>query len=1104
MLEFVVGAPASGKTDYLMRRIAADVRQGRQAVLLTTRQATHAMERRLVCDYLPQGLLRVQVLDVERLAQRILDDAGGAAGETMSAVGRLMGVHTVVEQCREKLSLYAASIAQTGFCSRVAAQLDTLKRWNVSAQQLQEAAQQVQDAQLRRKLEDISRIAQACQAYFAARGCAVQDSLMLAAQKINAGALEWIGQCTFYIDGLQSEDAATRYLLSAVLSRCAHMYITIPIDQAHMQQARFDAPRQAYALFRQMAADCGVDTRVRTLEIRETKEKELAHLRENLFVYPGRAFDGPARRVVLQECRDPRREAEWVAAKILTLCRDRAMRFRDFTVVCADEQSGFSQIRRAFERFDVAAFYDARMDLRGSTAVELVLQLVQACRAPWRSEQILAILKSGLTRFDPQEIYLAENLILKRGIDGSRRWKQPWRGADAQQAESLRQEIVRILTPFFETMRTKVQTYTRVEAIFCVLDELGVRKRLEETVLQLQEAGASQEAAITAQIWKVLCEVLGQLSHVQGDAVFSTYDFAAVLREGFSCIQLAAIPTTLDQVTVSTLRRWNAEGARVVFVMGATDTALSPTLDGDGLLDEADVRALQSEAQLVVAQNAQQIAAQFKTQIYRTLCAARDAVIVTRPLRDMTGQPTGRSQLVAHLQRLFPHAASADAARDTLPECAAQGFTQWAHGLRRRQEGLSFPAWLDAAGTWFAQHEPWAQRARQVYRSMQLQTQDSLSRTLCAQLFDPVLRMSVTQLECYAQCPFSHFAKYALQVRQREAFQPGARPDTGTLLHEMMRRLGTDIQSGVVDLQSFDAQACSRWTEDALASLGEESYYSWLFASATGRAIAQRLQENIAVAAQNMVRSLRQSRFDIAAVECVIPPMELLDTQTEQIVHLTGRVDRIDIAHLPQFDAVRVIDYKSSAKNTALEQIYYGQKLQLAAYLMAVCDNPQLFCVPQLKPAGMLYFPIGDRDTQDEDRCRMQGIVNADASIMEAMDTARTQSGRSLIVAPVSRGTRSGRVEDGQMALLLRYTRDELTSLAFAAVKGDARALPSRGVDDRSNPCTWCPYAGACGFDERKRPLIVKQMPKLEDEQTLLRMQEAQKTVRREDDDENT
>ena len=123
---------------------------------------------------------------------------------------------------------------------------------------------------------------------------------------------------------------------------------------------------------------------------------------------------------------------------------------------------------------------------------------------------------------------------------------------------------------------------------------------------------------------------------------------------------------------------------------------------------------------------------------------------------------------------------------------------------------------------------------------------------------------------------------------------------------------------------------------------------------------------------------------------------------------------------------------------------------------------------------------------------------------MEAMDTARTQSGRSEIVAPVSRGAKKGYVDDGQMALLLRYTRDELSRLAFAAVQADARALPSRGADEQSNPCAWCPYAGACGFDERKRPLVVRSMPKLADGQTLQRMQEEENTVRREDEDENS
>ena len=149
MLEFVIGVPGSGKTNYIMQCIAQDVQAGRRAVLITTRQATHAMERRLIRDHLRDGLISVQVLDLDRLAQRILDEAGGAAGEHLSALGRMMAVRVVSARCKDDLRVYGQALAQEGFGTRICAQLEELWRWQIEPASLMQAAGCVSDPQLR-------------------------------------------------------------------------------------------------------------------------------------------------------------------------------------------------------------------------------------------------------------------------------------------------------------------------------------------------------------------------------------------------------------------------------------------------------------------------------------------------------------------------------------------------------------------------------------------------------------------------------------------------------------------------------------------------------------------------------------------------------------------------------------------------------------------------------------------------------------------------------------------------------------------------------------------------------------------------------------------
>ena len=1089
MLEIVTGVPGSGKTDLVMRRLAKDSEEGRRAVLLTTRQATHAMERRLVRDYVKDGLLRIEVMDVDRFAQRILDETGGGAGEHMSALGRMMAIRIAAAECAPNLLLYRQSMAQPGFCARLSAQLDALSRWQVSPQDLDAAAARVTDLQLRRKLSDIARIAEACAAYFEGHDCAAFDPLTLAAQRV--GRLPWIGECAFYLDGLQSEDTATRALLSEVMRHCAGMLVTVPIDASHEQQSRFDAPRAAMALYEAMARECGVPVKKTALCPHDARPAALCHLRDNLFVYPGRSFSDEAPEIRLVTAQDARREADQTANEILSLCREKKLRYRDITVLCADEESGFIQMRRAFERCGISAFYDTRRGISGNAAASVLQQLVSVCRTPWRSQKLLAIYKSGLTdSFSFVDVCRLENFVLKRGIDGPARWMRPWKGEDAAAYEPMRQKIVAAFSPFFSKMEGNVCARNRVDAIFSMLDTLGVRECAERDVRRLQDAGAAQEAAIMSQVWKVICEVLGQISYVLGDETLSLFDFSATMQEGLLSTQLGLIPTTLDQVTVSTLRRWNGEGAKVVFLTGATDDALCPEGAQDALFDDADVTNLLTQAELSVARDPSLRTAEFKAQLYRALCAAQQTIIVSRPLCTMKGEPAGEAPLVGHLRRLFPHCAQEE--KREFPSGAQAGFSAWTRGVRRRLDGLSAPHWIDAAGAWFKENDEWRPRAERADRTLRLLNDERLSANVASALYAAPLSMSVTQLESYAGCPFLHFAKHGLRARRREEFRAGARDKTGSLLHDMLCMLGKDILSGAVDLHEFDEAASVEWTRRAFDALEQEEtgYYAWLGSTASGRAIRERLTDNVAAATRNMARSLNQSGFSLNTVEGELPPTTL--ERDKKTISLVGRVDRVDVAHLDGFDAARVIDYKSSQKDASIDQIYYARRLQLAAYLLAVCENPKQFGCDAITPGGMLYFTIGDRASTDEDQALMNGVINIRDEIVAAMDTMPESSGKSLLVKPVSRRVTNGCLQETQMRLLLEYDKDKMTRIAFDAAQGDARACPAWPKDEQNRACVYCDYAGACGFDERVRPLGVNRLPALNQEKALAAIQKAQ------------
>ena len=67
---------------------------------------------------------------------------------------------------------------------------------------------------------------------------------------------------------------------------------------------------------------------------------------------------------------------------------------------------------------------------------------------------------------------------------------------------------------------------------------------------------------------------------------------------------------------------------------------------------------------------------------------------------------------------------------------------------------------------------------------------------------------------------------------------------------------------------------------------------------------------------------------------------------------IEGKIDRVDIAKLPDGNYIRVIDYKSSAKDLELHKVLAGLQLQLITYVDAVCKNEDVL------PAGALYYGL--------------------------------------------------------------------------------------------------------------------------------------------------
>ena len=73
---------------------------------------------------------------------------------------------------------------------------------------------------------------------------------------------------------------------------------------------------------------------------------------------------------------------------------------------------------------------------------------------------------------------------------------------------------------------------------------------------------------------------------------------------------------------------------------------------------------------------------------------------------------------------------------------------------------------------------------------------------------------------------------------------------------------------------------------------------------------------------------------------------------------LRGRIDRIDASEIKGRNYIRVVDYKSSARELDLAEVYYGLSLQMMTYLDVALEHADELLGFHADPAGLLYMHV--------------------------------------------------------------------------------------------------------------------------------------------------
>ena len=1076
MLTILLGRARTGKSDTVLRRIAAAGDAGQQ-ILLVPEHASHQAEVDLCRACGPTASRHAEVLSFRRLGDRVLGITGGAAQVTLDTGGKLLTLQKALLEVVSSLTVYRRPSQKAAFLRQLLDLFDELRSYEVTPERLYETAGNISGA-ARDKLVDISLLYGAYEARLYRPGLDARDRMTKLCEHLEESG--YVLGKDVYIDGFTYFNAQERRAVEIMLRQARSVTVTL-LGEPDSPEEMFAASRKTLGQLGRLAerAGCHVETEVLT----RIGEGPLDHLERYCFG-ENRPYDGDSGAIHLREADNVFSEVEQTAADILRLVAAGKCRFRDITVAARNMEDYAGTIETVFERYGIPAYLSRRSDILEKPVCSLLTGVLASLNNEYEYDDMFRWLKTGLAGLTAEECDRLENYVLKWEIHGQMwlrdvDWTEnpdgygaPWneqRQAELDQVNALRRRVRSPLLRLAEGMKAERTAGGKVNILYGFLEELGLQAALEEQMRTQAAAGRMQEAEETAQLWEILCGVLDQFVEILGEEPMELEEFTRLFTQVLAEYSVGTIPVSLDQVSVSGIERNDRHTVRYLFLLGANDHVLPGAGQGGGVLNEDDREELVLQGIQLAPSGMEQMGIALQN-LYAALAQPTEGLTVSYPVTDVSGAELRPAFIVDRLRALFP-------------------------ALRVEREGTekeyrltaTLPA-LEAAGQrpggalwqYFARNPAWEDRLSAMERAAHLR-RGSLSRRAVQALYGDRVSMTASRLERLRSCHFAYFMEYGLRAKPREPAAFDA-PQIGTFLHFLLENVTREVlgRGGFSQVDEEELHALVRRYIDEYV---ERELHNFQSRNARFRYLFGRLRNTAYAVIDQVAEELRCSDFVPLAFELSfgdhgdLPAVVISEPDGE--LRVGGKVDRVDGWVRDGKLYLRVVDYKSGKKAFDLSAVKMGLDIQMLLYLFTLQKEGAAYFGRPVEPAGVLYLPARDEilsaernippeklRSEREKQLRRSGLLLAEPAVLQAMEHESLTEPHYLPVRVGRDGSLSGSLASAaQLGKLGRYVDRLLHQIAREIRQGNIDADPC-GRSEEDSACQFCDWADACHFQD--------------------------------------
>ena len=1092
-MNIIVGRSGTGKTKLCMNQIKDEILKAcnKPLIYIVPEQFTFEAEKELIEISGKDGIMDVQVYSFKRLAYKVFNELGYQANIIGNA-GKNILIYFIMLKLEKDLKILKGVSKNTGLVDTVSSQISEFKRYNLTPDILKNL--KVSNEYLSLKLNDLWLIYSAYEEYINDKYIDMNDELTVLKELLERNTFLnnskiWIDE----FDGFTPQE----FEIIKKLNDISELTVSIIADES---SELFKLNNKTLNKILKISEKNDITY---LKDFYRFNSNELLHLEKNIFRFPYDAYKDEVKNITISLENNSYFEIENIARMINNYVRKEKMRYENIAILSKDLSEYEKLFKIIFKQYNIPFFIDRKRELYSQPLMSLVLSLFDICMKNYSYESIFTYLKTGLANIDDiNDIDMLENYVLKWGITG-KTWLQNWELADVnlEKINLLREQTINPIEEFKDSFGTKKTVKEIIVSLYNFLVSIGTYENIQNKISKLKETNelvAIEIANQYTQVWNILIKIFDEMVDTIGDEFVSFEKFRNIFKLAISNYDMGLIPSTKDQVIIGDIERTRNNNVKVLFVIGMNDGKFPMIHSDEGFINDAE-RDILLENGIEIAKNTKVLLEEENFNLYKAFCVPNDKLHLSCPISTLEGKALRKSFVLNNLKKIFPTIIEKETFLEVeinIVSTPDATFGNLLKEIKQYTDGDEPTETWKNVYAWYKNNQE--EKINSVVQAIEYNnTTSSISKNSAIKLYGKDLNSSVSRLERFVMCPYSYYLEYGLKAKERQIYKLET-PDVGTFLHEIIEKFSKHMLEESISWREVTKEYCDEIINSLVDETLKNFKHNLLNSTGKLKQLGIRLKRLVKRMIWIIVTQIKSGEFEVVGSEVEFgrknanPAIEI-ELSDGNKMFLNGKIDRVDMADTEDGKYIRIIDYKSSAKQIKLSDVYYGLQLQLITYMDAIATE-------ELMPGGVLYLKLDDpivksnKDLSKEEieeqiinALRMKGLVLSNARLIKAMDSNMTNESSVINLSVKKDGSYSKMptVTSEEFDKLRNHIRKTLKELGEEILSGNIKNEPVKKKD--ISACDYCKYKVICQFDKDLGNKF-KYINELKDAETLDKM----------------